>query len=67
MDDRTNLVPARFAGRMTEDVWFFGLLIRDGTVVSIQAIEFIHQAGGGSTWLDVRMGTGNGSNDLKGH
>ncbi len=55
MDSTADLIPACFTKRMTEDVWCFGLLMRDGTVIAVQAIERIQQAADGSIWLDVRL------------
>jgi hypothetical protein len=55
MDSTSNLIPAWFTKRMAEDVWRFGLLMRDGTVIGVQAIESIHQAADGSIWFDVRL------------
>ena len=48
-------LPAWFTERMKDDVWSFGLLMCDGTIIGIQAIEAINQAADGTIWLDVRL------------
>ena len=55
MDNTVDLIPAWFTKRMTEDVWHFGLLMRDGTVIGVQTIESIQQSADGHVWLDVRL------------
>jgi hypothetical protein len=49
------LLPAWFTERMIGDVWFFGLLTVDGTIIGIQRIEAIKQAADGSIWIDVQL------------
>jgi len=50
-----SLLPAWFVPRMMEDVWHFGLLMSDGTLISIETILSVAQAADGSIWLDVRL------------
>jgi hypothetical protein len=55
MADKSEILPAWFTERMIDDVWSFGLLMRDGTIIGIQAIQSIQKASDGSIWLDVRL------------
>jgi len=55
MDEAKSILPGWFSERIMQDVWAFGLLMSDGTIISIQAIEAINQASDGSIWLDVRL------------
>jgi hypothetical protein len=55
MDKKNDILPAWFTERMMGDVWSFGLLMRDGTIIGIQSIESVKQAKDGSIWLDVRL------------
>ena len=50
-----DLLPAWFTARMMDDVWGFGLLMDNGILIGIQAIEDIVQAADGSLWLNVRL------------
>jgi hypothetical protein len=54
----SQLLPAWFIPRMMEDVWSFGLLMSEGTLISIDTILDVHQAADGSIWLDVRLSEG---------
>jgi hypothetical protein len=49
------LLPTWFVPRMMEDVWQFGLLMSDGTLICIQTILNVAQAADGSIWIDVRL------------
>lgn len=49
------LLPAWFIPRMMEDVWFFGLLLSDGTLACIETILEVRQAADGAVWLEVRL------------
>lgn len=54
-DHYYNKAPPWFMGRMLTDVWSFGLLMCDGTVIGIQAIEHIKQTADGTIWIDVTL------------
>lgn len=41
--------------RISGDVWFFGLLMTNGTIVGIECCTDIRLAPDGSMWLDVRL------------
>ena len=47
------LLPAWFVDRMMADTWYFGLLTISGTVIGIETILRVYQAGDGSIWLDA--------------
>ena len=49
------LLPAWFIRRMMDDVWHFGLLMSDGTLIGIQAIERVSVGADKSIWIDVRL------------
>jgi len=49
------LLPTWFVPRMMEDVWQFGLLMSDGTVICIETILDVAQAVDNSIWIHVRL------------
>lgn len=49
------LINAWFADRMMTDVWFFGLLLKDGTKLAIDSVHKITRDAAGDIWIDVRM------------
>lgn len=51
----TELLPAWFTERMTEDQWHFGLLTVTGHLFYIETINSIRQDASGELWLDVEL------------
>jgi hypothetical protein len=49
------LLPAWFVPRMTDDTWFFGLLLSTGQTLTIEHIDNVSQAADDSLWVDVTM------------
>lgn len=49
------LLPAWFVPRMMDDVWSFGLLLTNGSILCITSIIGVHKDATGNIWLDVDM------------
>jgi hypothetical protein len=49
------LLPSWFTHRMTDDEWYFGLLLSTGAVMCISTIRAIKCDAAGALWLDVTL------------
>jgi hypothetical protein len=67
MKDSQQLLPAWFVPRMMHDVWYFGLLLTDGTVLRITCINSVWQAADNSLWIDAEMEKWSSGNYPKNH
>lgn len=53
--DRLKLLPSWFSTRMMTDEWSFGLMLVDGQVLAVRAIDNIVVDAAGNLWIDATL------------